>query len=296
MHLAPGDPAVLLAGPDAPPEFVDLIRKQLGLDRPLYEQFFLYITNALRGDLGSSYTHNKPVLEVIFQQLPATLLLMGTGYLIALILGIYLGVVASARPHSKTDNVAMFSSLVIYSLPGFWAAMITVFVFGFILRWFPILGMVDIGAQGIDILFSVLHHLVLPALIVSLEYLAMYFRIMRASMLEILNEDYIITAKSKGCSNQTVLYKHALKNALIPMVTIVALRLRYVFTGTVLIETVFAWPGLGRLIISAISQRDYSLLMGVFLIVSILTIFFNMVADVVYGLVDPRIRYGGRRE
>lgn len=291
MRSAPGDPAVLLAGPDAPPEFVNQLRQQMGLDRPIQEQFLVYLSNALRGDLGQSYSFHAPVVNVIFSALPATLLLMGTAYVFALFVGVFGGISAAKKPYSTSSNLALVSSLIIYCIPGFWVAMIFAYFFGVILHWFPVQGMSSLQTTGIAYVGDVLYHLVLPALIISLEQLAIYFRITRATMLEVLNEDYMVAARAKGCDERSLFYKHALRNAMLPLITIVALRLTYVFAGAVLVETVFSWPGLGRLITNSIYQRDYNLLMGVFTIVAMLTILFNLIADILYGIADPRIKH-----
>lgn len=290
LHSAPGDPAVFLAGPDSPPGYIDTLRTKLGLDKPVHEQFLLYVSNLVQGDLGYSFTYRMPVLNVILERLPASLLLMVTGYSISIVLGVLLGVYSARKPYSVMDNLIQVSSLVVYSFPEFWVGMIFTLVFALNLHIFPALGMVSIGTVGIQRIFSVLWHLILPASVLGLSHLALYSRLTRASMLEEIKKDYITTAWSKGCSERSVLFRHALRNALIPVITTIGLRMSFVFTGAVLVETVFAWPGIGRLMYNAIFQRDYNLLMSIFLIASVLVVVANFMTDIVYGVLDPRLR------
>jgi len=292
MHLAPGDPVdFLISGLEgATLEYVKMIKEKYGFNKPIYEQFIIYISKLIKGDFGYSFYFHQPVMKVLLPRLRNTLILTSTSMLVELT-GIILGIIASKKVYSLTDNIITISSLITFNMPYFWLAIMFMLIFGLYLKIFPITGMFTIGTTGFQKNISILWHLVLPVACLSLGRLALYTRYTRASMLEILRLDYITTAWAKGCDEKTVLYKHAFRNALIPIVTIIALRMRLLFTGAVLVETVFAWPGLGRAVYDAILRRDYNLLMANFLILSILTIVFNLLADIVYAYVDPRVRY-----
>jgi len=292
MHLAPGDPVdFLVSGLEGVPTgYLEMVKAKYGFDKPMYEQLFIYMSNLMRGNLGFSFYFHQPVLKVLIPRIINTLILTMASMLIELS-GIVLGVIASRKVYSLTDNLITIFSLVTFNMPYFWLGLMLLIVFGLNLGLFPLGGMITIGTSGIDKWASLLWHLVLPATCLSIGRLALYIRYTRASMLEVLRLDYITTAWAKGCDEKTVLYKHAFRNALIPIVTIVALRLRLLFTGAVLVETVFSWPGVGMLTYDSIMRRDYNLLMANFLVVSIITILFNLLADVVYAYVDPRVTY-----
>ena len=292
MHMAPGDPVdFLVSGLEgASKEFLDMVKAKYGFDKPVHEQFIIYMSNILKGDFGYSFYFHQPVLKVLLPRLRNTLLLTSTSMLIELT-GIIFGVIASKKVYSRTDNLITVISLVTFNMPYFWLAMLLIMFFSVGLHWFPVVGMSDIGLQGFERVVSTLHHLVLPAVCLSIGRIALYTRYTRASMLEILQSDYITTAWAKGCDEKTVMYKHAFRNALIPIITVIALRLRLLFTGAVLVETVFSWPGIGRIIFDSISRRDYNVLMANFLLLSGLTIVFNLFADIAYAYVDPRVRY-----
>jgi peptide/nickel transport system permease protein len=248
------------------------------------------MSKLLQGDFGFSFYFHQPVLNVLIPALKNTLILTLASFLIELT-GIVLGVIASKKVYSLTDNLITVLTLVTFNMPYFWLAMMFLLIFGLRLGWFPITGMYTIGTIGTQKLISVLWHLALPAVCLSIGRIALYTRYTRASMLEILKLDYITTAWAKGCDEQTVMYNHAFRNALIPIVTVVALRLRTLFTGAVLVESVFAWPGMGRLVFDSISRRDYNIIMANFLIISVITILSNLLADILYAYVDPRVRY-----
>lgn len=295
IHLAPGDPILALIGEfQASPEFVQSVRKQFGLDRPLGVQLGLYVLNLLRGDFGFSFAFKQPVLEVILDRVPATLLLMGAALWYATLCGALFGVISSRRQYSHTDNFFTLVSLVGYSMPVFWLGQIFLILFGLTFPIFPAQGMESLResytgvARGLDIL----HHLVLPAFTLGLGYLAVDVRFSRASMIEVMSQDYIRTARAKGLSEQAVFFKHALRNALIPLVTITGLNFGFLLAGAVLTETVFAWPGLGRLMYDSIYARDYPVLMGMFVVISMMVILVNLITDIVYSVLDPRIRIG----
>jgi peptide/nickel transport system permease protein len=292
MQTAPGDPVdFLVSGLEAVPEgYLDLVKAKYGYDKPMHEQLYIYMIKLLQGDFGFSFYFHQPVLNVLIPALKNTLILTLASFLIELT-GIVLGVIASKRVYSLTDNLITVLTLVTFNMPYFWLAMMFLLIFGLRLGWFPITGMYTIGTIGTQKLISTLWHLALPAVCLSIGRIALYTRYTRASMLEILKLDYITTAWAKGCDEQTVMYNHAFRNALIPIVTVVALRLRTLFTGAVLVESVFAWPGMGRLVFDSISRRDYNIIMANFLIISVITILSNLLADILYAYVDPRVRY-----
>jgi peptide/nickel transport system permease protein len=277
IHAAPGDPAQVIAGEmgGADEAAMASIRKAYGLDRPLHEQFFTYIGRSLQGDLGQSYLYNKPVSELILDRLGPTILLVLTALLGAIVIGTLLGVLASRRPDS------IFSGAVL------------VILFGKVWPIMPIAGMRDVRMMGAGPLanaLDVLHHLVLPAVTLGLIYLAQYSRLARASMLEVLGSDYIRTARAKGLGDGAVTFKHALRNALMPLVTIAGLQFGNLISGAVLVETVFSWPGLGTLALDAILGRDYPTLLGVLTFSALLVIVANLLTDLSYRWIDPRLR------
>ncbi len=294
IHLAPGDPVLLLTGDFAPtPELVMAIEREFGLDKPIWEQLVIYIGRVLSGNLGYSIRFRQPALSLITDRLGATLLLMGTAIIISLILGIILGVVASRNPYSYVDNFATGLSLFGWSLPIFWLAQILMITFSINLGLFPVSGMrsLRVNLTGFAYIFDVMWHLFLPALTITLLRLAQTFRLTRASMLEVLGQDYIITARAKGLSERTVLLKHGLKNALRPIITMTGMQFGTMLAGATMTEIVFSWPGMGRLVYEAVLGRDYPVLMGMYLIIVILVVLANFITDIVYALYDPRVRY-----
>ena len=295
IHLAPGDPASVIAGEmgGGDEAVIASIKKAYGLDKPLPEQFVRYIGRSLQGDLGQSYTYSQPVASLIGQRIGATILLVLTALLIAILVGTLLGVWASRKPHSTTSAVITILSLVGYAMPVFWTGILLVILFGKVWPIMPIAGMHDarlFGATGWVVVADVLHHLVLPALTLTIVYIAQYSRLARASMLEILSSDYIRTARAKGLSEWRVTFKHALRNALMPIVTIAGLQFGNLISGAVLVETVFSWPGLGTLALDAILGRDYPTLLGVLTFSAVLVIVANLVTDLSYRWIDPRLR------
>lgn len=294
IRVAPGDPVLLLTGNFAPtPEFKRAIEQKFGLDKPLWEQLYIYIVHIFQGDLGDSIRFRKPVLSVIGDRVGATLLLMGTSISISLIIGVLLGVVASKNPYSIVDNTATLLSLFGWSLPIFWLAQLLMIAFSINLGLFPVSGMrtLRVNLTGFAYVIDILWHLFLPALTIALLRLAQTFRLTRASMLEVMEQDYIITARSKGLSERAVLLKHALRNAMRPIITMTGMQLATMLVGATMTEIVFSWPGMGRLIYEAVLARDYPVLMGMYLIIVILVIIANFVTDIVYALYDPRVRY-----
>ena len=293
IHIAPGDPAFILAGPEAPQEYLQEIRERLGLNKPLWEQYTIYIGRALKADLGMSYRFKQPVASVIAGQMPATILLTGTSFVVSVILGVGLGIVSVQVKGGAFDRVANALAVALYSVPTFWIGLMLLLIFGVRLKWLPVQGMrsVAAGYTGWESTKDIARHLLLPAFTLAVVQIAEYMRLSRASMIEAMDKLYIRTARSKGLSERVVFYKHALRNALIPTVTVIGLRMGFLFTGAVLIETVFGWPGVGRLMNNAVFSRDYPLLMGILFVTALMVCLANFTVDLSYGFIDPRIKY-----
>jgi len=294
IHLAPGDPSLYLIG-DAPvsDEFLAAVRARMGLDRPLIEQLLIYLGEVARGNLGYSYISRAPVTDVILARLPATLLLMASQYVIAIVVGVYLGVISARRQGGGVDTFVTLFSVTGYALPVFWLGQILILIFAIKLGWFPAQGMLSLREELTpwQTALDVLHHLVLPSATLAFFNLALIVRLTRANMLQVLRLEYIIFARSKGLSERAVVYRHALRNAVLPVVTIIGLNIKTLVAGAVLTETVFAWPGLGRLTYDAIYARDYPVLMGMFVLIGLIVVLANLLTDLVYAWLDPRIRY-----
>jgi len=287
IHSAPGDPALILAGEYATPEILAATRTRWGLDKPLYVQLYTYISGVFRGDLGFSLDFNRPVLDVILSRMPNTLILVIPVMIIGFSLGLVLGALSSRYVGSKTDSALQVLALVFYSTPTFWFGLILLEVFALDLGWFPLLG----GGLVGDIP-TILWHLALPITALVLAWTTpIFLRLTRSSMMEVLKEDYIATSEAIGYPASVIYYRHALRNALLPSVTMLGLMVGTIFTGAVLVETVFSWPGLGLLLLEAIHARDYPLLMGMFTIIAVAVSISTFVTDLVYALLDPRITY-----
>lgn len=293
IKIAPGDPVKFFTGESAyiTEEYIAEIRRKFALDRPLYEQFFIYLDKMLHGDFGYSFKSNALVLQLISDRLFNTLMLTVSGFLISVVLGSVLGITASKKAYSLRDNVISFSSVIIFSMPQFWISIIILVTFSVIYPLFPAGTLISIGKTGIDYVLDYLWHLALPAFVLGISNLALFVRLTRASMLEQLGKDYILTARSKGCTERTVLYKHAFRNALLPIVTMMGLQIPWLMYGAVLVETIFSWPGLGLLIYTSIFSRDYNIIMAIFVFVTILVMLTNLIVDIIYSYLDPRIVY-----
>ena len=293
IHLAPGDPASVMAGESGAgdAQYLDQLRQQFGLDQPLYVQLWDYLEGVMSFNLGFSYRNNLPVIDLIADRLPATLLLTASAFLFSLILGVALGVLAAARRGRLADSVIMAGALLFYATPLFWVSLMAVLVFSIRLDWLPAFGMESIGAgfSGMARAKDVLLHLVLPVATLGLFYTAIYTRLTRASMLEVSSLDFVKTARAKGVPSARITRRHVLRNALLPVFTFAGIQAGQIIGGAVLTETVFAWPGMGRLMFDALLQRDYTVLLGVFLITSVLVVLINLATDLLYRLVDPRI-------
>jgi peptide/nickel transport system permease protein len=294
VRAAPGDPATVMAGESGAADavFLQQLRERFDLDKPLPTQLATYLGNLARLDLGVSYRQQVPVLDLILDRLPATLLLTGSAFLMSLVMGVALGVWSSTRVGTWKDSAISVLSTIFYATPLYWLALLAVLVFSVWLPWLPAFGYQTIGGghEGLARWLDIGHHLVLPTLVLSMFYMAIYARMTRASMLEVVNHDFVKTARAKGLSPGRVLRAHVLRNALLPVVTLAGLQAGAMVGGAVLIETVFAWPGIGRLLFDALTQRDYSLLLGTFLVTAALAVGFNVITDLVYTLVDPRIK------
>jgi peptide/nickel transport system permease protein len=295
IHAAPGDPATVIAGEmgGGDQAVIDSIKKAYGLDKPLPEQFITYLGKSVRGDLGVSYTYSRPVSSLIADRIGPTILLVLTSLVVAISVGTLLGVFASLKPKSFASAAVTIVSLVGLAMPVFWTGILLVILFGKVWPVMPIAGMYDVrnyGATGWAAAMDALHNLVLPALTLTLVYLAQYSRLARASMLEVLSSDYVRTARAKGLNEAVVVFKHALRNALMPIVTIAGLQFGNLISGAVLVETVFSWPGLGTLALDAILGRDYPTLLGVLTFSSLFVISANLLTDLSYRWIDPRLR------
>ena len=290
IQAAPGGPegALLQSGRFIDPAVIEAYRERLGVDQPAHVQYFRWLTAALEGDLGTSFSTTRPVAEMIAERLPATLHLMGAAFLFAALVAIFLGVFSALYQYSWFDHLGTGMSFVGIAMPVFWFALILQLVFGVWLGWLPIAGTETVGESSPG---DRLAHLVLPTVVLSFNYIAGWSRYLRSSMLGVLRADYVRTARAKGLPERRVVGVHALRNALIPLLSVMALNLSSLFSGAVITETVFAWPGIGRMFVQAMFSRDYPLLMGILMLGSLMVIVFNLVADLLYGYLDPRIRY-----
>lgn len=292
IHLAPGDPIVTLAGQSGDAAYFAAMRAKFGLDRSIAEQLAIYVLNALHGDFGYSYTYAQPVFGVIADRVPATLLLMTPALVISTALGILLGLQAAAHPNGLSEHAILAGTLIGAAVPGFWLGQLLVIVFALGLQLFPVQGMTTArgSATGLAAVIDVARHLVLPVITLALLQLALITRVTRSGLREALAEDYARASRAKGLSDVEVLVRHALPNALLPVVTVIGGHFGTLLAGAVLVEIIFAWPGLGRLLYDATLARDYPLLMSIFLVASVSVILANLVVDVLYGWLDPRIR------
>jgi peptide/nickel transport system permease protein len=287
LHLTPGDPAAIIAGDDASPAEIEGVRRKLGLDQPVWVQFGIYISNLLRGDLGTSIFSNLPVTTLVMQRLEPTVVLAVSTLVVAVVFAIPMGVIAAWKVRSLVDRVVMGFSVLGFALPVFLIGYLMIYVFAIELRWLPVQGYRPLSGGVVDTLRSI----TLPSLALGMVYMALIARITRASMLEVLSEDYIRTAHAKGVAKPVVLLKHALKNAAVPIVTVVGIGFALLISGVVITETVFNIPGLGRLTVDAILKRDYPIIQGLIIIFAGTKVLVNLLIDISYTFFDPRIRY-----
>ena len=294
VHLAPGNAADVLAGESgsATPQYMAYLRHQFGLDQPLYVQYLDYLKNVVTLELGYSFREGMAVRDLILQRLGPTLLLMGTTIVLSIGVGMLLGLVAAGRPNSLRDSAISIFALVAYATPLFWVGLMFILLFSIELGWLPTSGMTNSAAfyTGWRKVADVARHLVLPALTLSLFYMALYVRLMRSSMLEQSGMDYVVTARSKGLTERAITWRHVLRNACLPVVTMAGVQVGNLLGGSVVVETVFGWPGIGLLAFRALFARDLNLLLGIFFVAACLVIAVNIIVDVIYSVLDPRIR------
>ena len=293
LHMAPGDAADIIAGQmgHATPESVAALRAEFGLDKPLLDQYLIYLGKLVTLDLGYSFQYQLPVTTLILERLPATLLLMLSALFVAIAVGVALGVLAARFRGRWIDNAVSVGALVVYATPVFWLGLMLIVFFSIQLGILPSGGMRDIREEttGLAGVLEVARHLVLPAATMALFYVAIYTRLMRASMLEVYTLDFITTARAKGLAEGSIAWRHAARNALLPVVTLAGLQFGHLLGGSVLVETVFGWPGLGRLVFDSLLQRDLNLLLGILFVSSVVVVLANLAADLAYGFLDPRI-------
>jgi peptide/nickel transport system permease protein len=296
IRLAPGDPAQVIAGEAgaADAKFLQQLRDDFGLDKPISTQLAIYVSGVATFDLGFSYRNQRTVAEMVGERLPATLLLTVTAFVLAIGLGVTLGVLAATRVGTWADSLITVAALGFYATPLFWVGLMAILLFSVNLGWLPPFGMQTLGVAmtGWDRTLDVARHLVLPASTLALFFVAVYARLTRASMLEVQDMDFVRTARAKGLAPGRVLRAHTLRNAVLPVITFAGIQAGQLVGGSIVIETVFAWPGIGRLAFEALLQRDYNVLLGVFFLTSVMVIGFNLITDLVYSLVDPRIEVG----
>ena len=294
FRLVPADPLTVMASEARlKPEQIKILKTRFHIGEPLHVQYVYYLTNLLQGEFGYSYRTQRPIVEEIAQVLPNTLLLLGVATLLSIIIGIVLGIFAASRRGRLADVTILFLGMTFFALPTFWIGLILLLVFGYFLPLFPLRGTVSVPvpADPIAAAADVLWHLTLPAVTLILFFFAQYAVIMRNSLLGVLTEDYIMTARAKGLDERMILFKHALRNAMLPMVTIIAMGLGGVFSGAIITETVFSWQGVGQYLWTAIQVSDYPVMQAVFFIIAVTVILANFAADLLYGLLDPRIKY-----
>ena len=288
MALIPGDPATAILGSYATPENVARLNRDLGLDKPLVQQYFIWLENLLHGDFGRSYSLNRPVLDEVWERFSATLILAGAALVLCTVWGLLIGIWTAARQYGWTDRILTFTVLIGISVPSFWLGLLLILLFAVDLRWLPASGMYAVYGGG-D-LPDLLRHLILPALTLSVVAAGVIARLTRSAMLEVLRQDFIRTARAKGVSERRVLYVHAFKAALVSVVPVIGVQAGFVLGGAVYIETVFQWPGVGRMLVQAISTRDILLVQGGVVLVSACYVLFNLLVDLAQCWLDPRIQ------
>lgn len=295
LHLAPGSIAQTLAsaGGGATPAILAEIKREYGLNKPLYVQLYLYLRHVLHGNLGESYYYNQPVVTLIGQRLPATLLLILTAQGWSILLGTLMGVIAASKPRGLRSMIVGTLSMIGYSTPAFWLGIMLLILFAYLVPIFPTSGMMSVDAIGAPLLAQATNigrHLILPSFTLGFIYLAQYSRLARSSMIEALQQDYIRTARAKGVAERWIIFKHALRNALLPVVTVGGLQFSQIIAGAVLVDTVFNWPGMGLLAYHAVLRRDYTLVLGILIVAAVVVVLMNLLTDLAYYWLDPRIR------
>ena len=294
IHLAPGDPVSMLSGQDAPsPEMEEALRIKYGLDQPILAQLWTYLKNLATGDLGTSISNNRPVADMIAERIGPTLLLSLTTAVLSLIAGTALGIYCARRAGSKLDTALNGVSYLFDSMPGFWLGMMLILIFASWLKLLPTAGMVDLraGHTGLAHAADVLKHLILPGATLTMLSAPYFFRIARSSVIQAMSEDFVTTLRATGMKESRIFRKYVFKNAILPTVTVFGITLAYIFTGVAVIEIVFSWPGMGSFMLKALGSRDYPLLMGIYLILSVSVALCMLIVDLIYSALDPRIRY-----
>ncbi len=290
VHLAPGDPVEAFISPNSPPTFLEQARHNFGLDKPLPEQYVIYVGNLLKGDFGTSISFGqKPVWELIKSHAGATLVLQSISLLIALVIAIPLGILSALRQYSFLDNTTTIGAFVGWAIPNFWLALLLQFYLSVKLHWLPALstGQSSVAFPG------KIKYLIMPVIVLALPSIAYFARFMRSAMLEVVHQDYMTTARAKGLHERVVVNRHAMRNALIPMITTTGLQVAHILSGAVIIEQIFAWPGLGYLSYQAITRRDYPVILGVTIIAGAFVVLVNIIVDILYVVVDPRVSLSG---
>jgi peptide/nickel transport system permease protein len=294
IRLAPGDPLAIYYNPEIDPAVMETIRVRLGLDQPLHIQYVRWLSALAQGELGMSFSHHRPVLDILRETIPNTLVLTVFSLVLILVVGVIVGVISAVKQYSWVDHASTLSALFIYSMPGFWLGLMLIILFSLKLGWLPASQMQSVDAEYLGAaarLWDRVKHLIMPTFVLGIASAAGVARYMRGSLLEVIRQDYIRTARAKGLPEHRVIFRHALVNALIPIITLLGLYLPFLLSGAVVTETIFAWPGMGRVTIGAIFSRDYPIVMATNLIAGIMVVGGNLIADILYGVVDPRIRY-----
>jgi peptide/nickel transport system permease protein len=300
LNLAPGDPLAFYFNPNVPPEVMEQLRRNLGLDQPLHIQYFRWVTSFFRGDFGYSFAQSRPVADIVFEALPNTLILTGSALVLVFLVGILIGVLQAVRQYSVFDSTSSVLSLFFYSMPSFWLALMLMLLFSLkASQWGWPFSLPPTGITSVDYeylsaggkIWDRIEHLILPVGTLTLALAAGVARYTRGQMLEVIRQDFIRTARAKGLPERTVIMKHALRNSLLPVITLLGLYLPFLFSGAIFVEVIFAWPGMGRVIVDAIFQRDYPLVMATSFLFAVIVVLGNLIADVLYGVADPRIRY-----
>jgi|SRR5699024_1826009 len=289
-RMIPGDPAAVMLGPQASVDDVEALTEQLGLNEPLVKQFTTYVGDILKGDFGTSITYNRPIVDIIMDRFPNTVILAASALLIAFLVGVPAGIISASRHNSLIDYFVMLVSLVGVSMPVFWLGVMLVLYFSVNLGWFPATGM---GSMN-DGIVPFLKHLILPSITLATIPMAEFARITRSSMLEVVSQDYIKSARAKGLSEWIVIVKHAFKNALTPLLTVLGLQVSMMLGGAVLTETIFSWPGMGLLIIDAIEKRDFIVVQSTVLFIAFIFVVVNLIVDILYKIVNPRVDYSSK--
>lgn len=297
MHAAPGDPTTIyLSNPNIDPRVIEQMRINLGLDQPIHVQYVKWLSSFFRGEFGYSFSQHRPIAHVLKDAIPNTLLLSGVSLVLIFAIGVVVGTIQAVRQYSWVDNVATMLSFFIYSMPSFWFGLMLILLFAYKLQWLPASSMTSVEYEflsGSAKLVDRAKHLLLPAVALGFGSAAGVARYMRSGMLEQIRQDYVRTARAKGLGEGKVVFKHAMRNALIPIVTVLGLSFPFLIGGAVLIETIFAWPGMGRTIVTAIFQRDYPLVLASAFIISVMVVLGSLIADILYSVVDPRVRVEG---